>query len=70
MLKRASGMTTAVRNLLNSFDSLPDGDKEELAAEIIRRSAASAAPPLTDEQLLRAADETFLQLDRSEEGDA
>ena len=42
-------MTTAVRNLLNSFDSLPDGDKEELAAEIIPRSAASAGTPLTDE---------------------
>ena len=59
-------MTTQVRNILNSFDLLADDDKRELAAEIIRRSQSLALPPLTDEQLIGAAEEAFLEIDRRE----
>ena len=63
-------MTTQVRTLLDSFDLLPDPDKQELAAEIIRRSLTFSLPPLTDEQLVGAAEEIFQGLDRGEEGHA
>ena len=59
-------MTTQVRNILESFDMLPEVDKRELAAEILRRSQMFDASPLTDEQLVGAAEETFLELDRRE----
>ena len=63
-------MTTAVRNLLHSFDALPDPEKRELAVEILRRCHRFQFPPLTDEDLVRSAEELFLELDRREEEDA
>jgi hypothetical protein len=63
-------MITQVRNFLDSFDSLSDLDKRELTAEIIKRSRMLDAPPLSDEQLIGAAEETFLELDRHEENHA
>ncbi len=55
-------MTTQVRNILDSFDMLSEADKRELAAEIMRRSQMFDGPPLTGEQLVGAAEETFLEL--------
>ena len=63
-------MTAQVQAMLNTFDRLPESDKRELASEILRRTLALDAPPLSDEQLVGAADELFLQLDRSEAADA
>ena len=63
-------MTTQVRNILESFDMLPDVDKRELAAEILRRSQWLDTPSLTDEQLIGEAENTFLELDRREAHDA
>ena len=63
-------MTTEAQNILRSFDMLPDSDKQEVALEILRRSLDVELPPLSDEQLLRIAEERFLDLDRSEAGHA
>ena len=63
-------MTAQVQDLLHTFDLLPDGDKRELASEILRRTLTLDAPPLSDEQLVGAAEELFLQLDRGEAADA
>ena len=62
-------MTTQVRELLHSFELLPDGDKRELAAEILRRSLTLDALPLSDEQFIMTAEEVFLQLDEREAKD-
>jgi hypothetical protein len=59
-------MTTQVRDFLESFDTLSELDKRELATEILKRSQMLDVPPLTDVQLLSAAEETFLELDRRE----
>ncbi len=56
--------------MLHTFDLLPEGDKQELASEILRRSLALDIPALSDEQLAVAAEELFLQLDRNEAADA
>jgi hypothetical protein len=59
-------MATQVNSILELFDMLSEADKRALAAEIIKRSLQLDAPPLTDEELIGAAAETFLDLDRHE----
>ena len=59
-------MTKSVEQLLKSFEQLPEAEKRELAAEIIKRSLALDLPELSDESLILAADQIFLQLDREE----
>ena len=63
-------MTAQVQDMLHTFDQLPEGDKRELASEILRRTLTLDSPSLSDEQLVGAADEVFRQLDRGEVGDA
>lgn len=59
-------MTRSVEELLNSFEKLPEAEKRELASEIIKRSLTLDLPELSDESLVVAADQTFLQLDKEE----
>jgi hypothetical protein len=59
-------MNTAVQHVLESFDRLPDSDKQQVAAEIIRRLAHIDFPPLSDQDLVLSAEELFLELDRQE----
>jgi len=59
-------MTKSVEQLLKSFEQLPEAEKCELASEIIKRSLGLDLPELSDETLLFAADQTFLQLDKEE----
>ena len=63
-------MSTEVEGILQSFELLPEHDKRELASEIIRRSLTLHLPALSDEQLVSAAEELFLELDRGEVPDA
>jgi hypothetical protein len=63
-------MTTAVKELLDSFDALPDPEKQEAAAEILRRSLTLGPAELPESALVAAADELFLTLDREESGHA
>jgi hypothetical protein len=62
-------MTTGVQDLLRSCELLPEADKRELAAQILRRSLRFESPPLSDEDLVRNAEALFLDLDRREEED-
>lgn len=55
-----------VRDLLQSFDSLSEADKKEVASEILRRSASFDLRPLSDEELIVNAEQLFLELDRQE----
>ena len=59
-------MTTAVKTILRSYESLPELEKRELAYQIIRRSLKFDLPPLSEEQLVVNAEELFLELDRRE----
>jgi len=58
-------MNAPVRQLLESFDALPDADKRRAAAEILRRVAVAESDP-SEAMLLGAADERFRTLDREE----
>ena len=59
-------MTRSVEELLNSFEKLAEAEKRELASEIIKRSLTLDLPELSDDSLLAAADQIFLQLDKEE----
>lgn len=62
-------MATDVQTILQSYEMLTDAAKQEVAAEIIRRSKSLDLPPLTDEQLTSLADDLFLEIDRRESHD-
>ena len=59
-------MTRSVEELLNSFEKLPEAEKRELASEIIKRSLTLDLPEISDDSMLAAADQIFLQLDNEE----
>ena len=61
-------MSTAVEELLESFDHLSDEEKRRAASEIIRRTVEYELPPLSDEELVLNAEAVFLDLDRRESG--
>lgn len=59
-------MTTAIQQLLSSFDSLPDIEKHRAAVEILRRTEELSPVELSDAALVGAAEELFLTLDAAE----
>jgi len=59
-------MKKLVEELLNSFEKLPEAEKRELASEIIKRLLAFDLAQLSDDALILAADQVFLQLDKDE----
>jgi len=59
-------MGTPAESLIDTFDGLPDPEKREVAAAILRRTAAMTFPSLSDDELVLIAEEGFLGLDRSE----
>jgi hypothetical protein len=52
--------------ILHAFDLLPDKEKFDVLAEIVRRSSSLESPPLTDEDFTSIADSVFSELDRDE----
>lgn len=63
-------MSTSAQEILESFDQLPESDKQEVASEILRRTLSFDIPPLSEDELVLSAEEIFLELDRREAEDA
>ena len=59
-------MGTPAENLIATFDQLPDMEKQEVASAILRRTLQIEFPPVSDEELVLSAEETFRELDRRE----
>ena len=59
-------MSSGAKGVLDAFEQLPPAEREEVVAELLRRTAASAHESPTDEELLGTADAIFLELDRRE----
>jgi hypothetical protein len=57
-------MSTSAQNLIESFDKLPDTEKQKVASEILRRTINFDMPALSDDELVLNAEELFLELDR------
>ena len=63
----SGNVTQAARKLLEDFEALPDADRSELLAELLRRVATAPHDLPTDEDLVSAADQLFVDLDRREQ---
>ena len=59
-------MRTAVQHILDSIERLSEPEKREVISAIMRRTVSLDLPPLTDEELVLIAEESFLELDKRE----
>ena len=62
-------MTLSAQQIIESFEHLPESEKQKVAYEILRRSVHLEIPPLTDEELTATAEDLFLALDARETKD-
>ena len=62
-------MTGPAKRLLDAFDALSASDRHEVAAALLRREFVDAPPDLSDDVLVVAAEELFLELDAAEDKD-
>jgi hypothetical protein len=63
-------MTQAVQHIIETFEHLSDAEKQQAAAELLRRTLDLAPAQIPDESLVEAADELFRDLDAREAADA
>ena len=61
-------MTEAARHLLETFQTLPDQDKREVLAVLLREATQVSYPAPSDDDLTAAVDEVSLNLDRRDAG--
>jgi hypothetical protein len=59
-------MTQAVRELVDRFEALPEPERQELLAELLRRAKSESHDLPDDHDLTAAADLLFQDLDRRE----
>lgn len=59
-------MSLSAQQIIDSFECLPDSEKQKVAYEILRRSVLLEVPSLKDEELVAAAEDLFLTLDAME----
>jgi len=62
-------MTSGVRDLLRSFQSLSDAEKHEAASLLLRQVVQGEACDIGEDALVAVAEELFLDLDAREAGD-
>lgn len=59
-------MTEKARKLLEVYDSLPESERRQVLVELVHRTALGEHDIPDDADLVAAADEVFLELDRRE----
>ena len=59
-------MTAEAKHIVEDFRALPDATKREVLAELVRISGRIDYPSMSEEELLSAANEVFLQYDQRE----
>lgn len=62
-------MTAEAKHIIEDFESLPDQEKREVLTELVRISRQIDYPAASDNELIAAADEVFLEYDRREAGE-
>jgi hypothetical protein len=65
-----SEMSTAVRELLSSYESLPQNDQHEATVAILRHVLTTDYDDVSDIALTAIADDLFRALDAAESDDA
>lgn len=61
-------MTQAVKELVHQFEALPEQEREEVLAELLRRATSEPHDLPNDRDLIATADRLFQDLDRRERG--
>lgn len=59
-------MTTAGKHIVEDFQGLPDPEKREVLANLLRISRSIDYPEMSDEELLVSADAVFVEYDKRE----
>ncbi len=59
-------MKSDLKHIIDDFGALPDHEKREVLAELIRMSQHIEYPSISDEELLSAANDVFLGYDQRE----
>lgn len=59
-------MTSVGKHIVEDFANLPDPEKREVLANLLRISREIEYPEVTDEELVASADAVFLEYDRRE----
>ena len=59
-------MTPVVEKLMAEFEALPEGQRQEVMAALLRRARTEAHDLPDDADLVAAADALFQELDRDE----
>ncbi|MDA8109845.1 MAG: hypothetical protein M0015_14625 [Betaproteobacteria bacterium] len=59
-------MGDAARHLLKAFEALSEAERREVLEKLLRRAAELPYSFPSDEELVHAADQVFLELDRRE----
>ena len=59
-------MTSIGKHILEDFANLPDPEKREVLANLLRISREIEYPEVSDEELVASADALFVEYDRRE----
>ncbi len=59
-------MTEAARHVLESFEALPEPEKQEVIAALLRHTLQGPYDSPSDDELAYAADQVFVDLDQRE----
>lgn len=62
-------MTADARHIIEDFEALPDGEKQEVLAQLLRIARDIEYEDTAEDDLTAAADEIFLDYDRREAND-
>ena len=62
-------MTETATQLLETFDTLPPDEQHQVLTELLRRTGGLPETILSDDQLVRLADDLFQTLDAEESGE-
>ncbi len=62
-------MTLAVKQLLKSFEALSDAERRSATSELLRRTLQEVPKDLSEDALIAAAEDLFLELDAREAED-
>ncbi len=62
-------MTSAVQELIESFERMSESEQTVAVVEILRRAPRIESPPIEDDEFLMAQVESFLELDAREAAD-
>jgi hypothetical protein len=61
-------MTEAAERFLRSFKALPQPDQHDVLMRLLRLPIEAEYSAPTDDELIHAADEVFLELEKAERG--